>query len=196
MPDINARRSPENPDLAQERKRAKELLKALRSGDDNAIARFRSHHPRFAELTQDALQTSDVKLSDAQWVIAREYGFPSWQLLKARIEQVSGRAATATTPHSVLIWNDNATPMDFVVHLLQVVFLKTEDNSEIRIKGHGLRSTMVSQGRIPLVYRMSRLSIQTAIPTKLANRMATLPNETNPIRISKIRWPIDPTASV
>jgi ATP-dependent Clp protease adapter protein ClpS len=129
MPDINARQFPENPDLAQERKRAKELLKALRGGDDDAIARFRSHHPRFAELTQDALHAADVKLNDAQWVIAREYGFPSWQLLKAHIEQVSGRAAGATTPHSVLIWNDNATPMEFVVHLLQVVFLKTADNA-------------------------------------------------------------------
>ena len=129
MPDINASFLPEKPDLAQERKRAKDLLKALRSRDDNAIARFRSHHPRFAELTPDALRAADVKLNDAQWVIAREYGLPSWQSLKARIEQVSGRTATATTPHSVLIWNDNATPMDFVVHLLQVVFLKTEDNA-------------------------------------------------------------------
>jgi ATP-dependent Clp protease adapter protein ClpS len=129
MPDINARRSPENPDLAQERKRAKELLKALRGGDDNAIARFRSHNPRFAELTQDALRAAQVKLSDAQWVIAREYGFSSWQSLKAHIEQVSGRAARATTPHSVLIWNDDATPMEFVVHLLKVVFLKTADHA-------------------------------------------------------------------
>src|SRR6202030_3145145 len=123
MPDINARRFPENPDLAQERKRAKELLKALRSGDNDAIARFRSHHPRFAELRPDALHAADVKLNDAQWVIAREYGFPSWQSLKAHIEQVSGHAAVAATPHSVLMWNDDATPMDFVVHVLKVVFL-------------------------------------------------------------------------
>lgn len=62
-------------------------------------------------------------------MIAREYGFSSWQSLKANIEQVSGRAATATAPHSVLIWNDNATPMEFVVHLLKVVFLKTADHA-------------------------------------------------------------------
>ena len=129
MPNINASRVPEKPDLNQERKRAKELLKALRNSDGNAIARFRSYHPRFAELAQDALRAAHVKLSDAQWVIAREYGFPSWQSLMAYIEQVSGRAASGTTPHSVLMWNDNATPMEFVVHLLQVVFLKTADNA-------------------------------------------------------------------
>jgi ATP-dependent Clp protease adapter protein ClpS len=127
MPDINASSLPEKPDLAQERKRAKDLLKALRSHEVDAIARFRSHHPRFAELTQHALRAADVKLNDAQWVIAREYGFPSWQSLKAHIEQTSGRAGTV--PHSILIWNDDATPMDFVVHLLQVVFLKTADNA-------------------------------------------------------------------
>jgi hypothetical protein len=50
----------------------------------------------------------------------------------------------------------------------------------------------VGQGLIPLAYRMSWLSVQAAIPTKLANRMVTLPNEMNPIRISKIRQPIEP----
>jgi hypothetical protein len=37
-------------DIAQERKRAKDLLKALRTSDGEAIARFRSHHPCFADL--------------------------------------------------------------------------------------------------------------------------------------------------
>jgi hypothetical protein len=54
---INASRLPEKPDLAHERKRAKNLLKALRSDDSDAVTRFRSHHPRFAELTPDALPT-------------------------------------------------------------------------------------------------------------------------------------------
>ena len=129
MPNINASSLPEKPDLAQERKRAKDLLKALRSHEGDAIARFRSHHPRFADLTPDAFHAADVKLSDAQWVIAREYGFPSWPSLRAHIEQVSGRAGDETAPHTVLMWNDDATPMDFVVHLLQVVFLKTADNA-------------------------------------------------------------------
>jgi hypothetical protein len=58
MPNINASRLPEKPDLAHERKRAKNLLKALRSDDSDAVTRFRSHHPRFAELTPaDALPT-------------------------------------------------------------------------------------------------------------------------------------------
>src|SRR4029077_1716809 len=135
MPDINASSLPEKPDLAQERKRAKDLLKALRSHESDAIARFRSHHPRFADLTPDALHAADVKLSDAQWVIAREYGFPSWPSLRAHIEQVSGRAGTA--PHTVLMWNDDDTPMAFVVYLLKHVFQKSADEAhEIMLDTH------------------------------------------------------------
>ena len=135
MPNIDASRLPEKPELAQERKRAKDLFKAVCSNDGDAIARFRSHHPRFADLTPDALRAAKVKLSDAQWVIAREYGFPSWPSLKAHIQQVSGRAGTA--PHSVLMCNDEATPMAFVVYLLQHVFEKSEDDAhEIMLDTH------------------------------------------------------------
>jgi ATP-dependent Clp protease adapter protein ClpS len=135
MPNINASSLPEKPDLAQERKRAKDLLKAIRSHEGDAIARFRSHHPRFADLTPDALPAADVKLNDAQWVIAREYGFPSWRLLKAHIEQLSGRAGSA--PHTVLMWNDDATPMEFVVYLLKHIFQKSDDEAhEIMLDTH------------------------------------------------------------
>ena len=70
-------RLPEKPGLAHEAKRAKYLLKAVCSGDGPAIARFRSHHPRLKDVTPARLG-ADAKLSGAQWVIAREYGFASW----------------------------------------------------------------------------------------------------------------------
>jgi ATP-dependent Clp protease adapter protein ClpS len=124
MPDVRASdivpHFPTKPDLAQERRRAKDLLKAVRRGDDAAIVRFRAHHPRLAELTPGE-PTCHVKLSDAQWVIAREYGFASWSSLKTHIEQVSGRPP-GVVPYSVVIWNDDTTPMEFVILLLKQVF--------------------------------------------------------------------------
>jgi ATP-dependent Clp protease adapter protein ClpS len=131
MPDIRASDSvshfPTKPDLAQERRRAKDLPKAVRQGDDAAIARFRAHHPRLAELTRGE-PTVDVKLSDAQWVIAREYGFASWSSLKTHIEQVSGRPP-GVVPYSVVIWNDDTTPMEFVIFLLKQVFGNSEQDA-------------------------------------------------------------------
>lgn len=64
--------------LEQQKKRAKELLKAVRDGDADAIARWDVHHPKGAD--------ADRQLADAQLVIARENGFPSWPRMKAHID--------------------------------------------------------------------------------------------------------------
>jgi hypothetical protein len=68
--------------LEQQRKRAKELLKGLRAGEADAGRRFRLFHPKAAALDPTQL----AKLSEAQLVIARELGLPSWPKLKAHIE--------------------------------------------------------------------------------------------------------------
>ncbi|MGM0700816.1 MAG: DUF1835 domain-containing protein [Pseudomonadota bacterium] len=65
--------------LEQQRKRAKELFKAARADEPAALARILRHlSPREAPL----------KLADAQFVIARECGFPNWPRLKAHIESL------------------------------------------------------------------------------------------------------------
>lgn len=73
--------------LEQQKKRARELLNAARDGDAAAIERIRAHHPRYSPHRT-------VSLHDAQLVIAREHGFPSWPRLKAHIE---GAHAPRTT---------------------------------------------------------------------------------------------------
>ncbi|HXZ67070.1 MAG TPA: ankyrin repeat domain-containing protein [Alphaproteobacteria bacterium] len=77
---------PASPDLAQQRKRAKDLLKSVRAGDSDAIARLRYSHPRLANAPEPELHAA--KLHDAQWVIAREYGFSSWLKLKQHIDEI------------------------------------------------------------------------------------------------------------
>jgi len=72
--------SPFRLNLEQQRKRAKELLRALRSGDLDALKRFNAHHPQTQRYDASA-----VRLSNAQLVIARELGLPSWPKLKAHI---------------------------------------------------------------------------------------------------------------
>ena len=68
---------PARPDLDQQRKLAKDLLRAYRAGDPEAAARMRAELPDKAELS----------LTDAQYVLAREYGFSSWRALTEQIEQ-------------------------------------------------------------------------------------------------------------
>lgn len=71
-----ARSLPSRPDLAQQKKLAKELLQSFASGDAEARARVRSVLPDKAQIA----------LADAQLVIAREYGFNNWAALKQHIE--------------------------------------------------------------------------------------------------------------
>jgi hypothetical protein len=92
VPNPHALYLPASPDLEQQRKRAKELLKSLRSSDAEAVRRLRYNHPRLAHIAPDAIRAGVVKLADAQWVIAREYGFASWRRLKEHIDAVNGGA--------------------------------------------------------------------------------------------------------
>jgi hypothetical protein len=67
---------PARPNLAFERKQAKRLRVALHGADPDALARVRAKLKDSAETKPDEFQ-----LSDAQFTIAREYGFTSWPRL-------------------------------------------------------------------------------------------------------------------
>jgi ankyrin repeat protein len=75
---------PPRPNLDQLRKQAKDLLTAWRSGDAGALALLHEHHPGFSQA--GAPPVDRLRLSDAQWVLARQYGFPSWSRLKEEVE--------------------------------------------------------------------------------------------------------------
>lgn len=70
---------PARPDLEQQKKLAKELLAAFRRGDAEARARIRTDLP----------DKQAIALADAQYVLAREYGFKSWLALKEHIEALT-----------------------------------------------------------------------------------------------------------
>ena len=77
--------SPFQLNLEQQRKRAKELLLALRMGEADAQRRFRRYHPRGEGASEPNVTDSLAHLTEAQLVIARELGLPSWPALKAHI---------------------------------------------------------------------------------------------------------------
>ena len=88
---------PSRPSLEQLKHQAKDLLKAKNSGDLAALQRVREFHPRFAGTNDTRILAATFALSDAQLAIAREYGFPSWPKLKARVE--NSASADDERPH-------------------------------------------------------------------------------------------------
>ena len=75
-----------NPDLDQLKRQARELLEAYRARTPEALAEVRFYHSRAA--------AEAFALHDAQFVLARSYGFESWPKLKAAVDGV-----TATKLH-------------------------------------------------------------------------------------------------
>jgi len=80
---------PARVDLAQQKSQAKELLRDFAAADATAIARVRAVLP----------DKGTIVLADAQFVLAREYGFRDWSALKAHI---TDRIAAARAPHEQL----------------------------------------------------------------------------------------------
>jgi ankyrin repeat protein len=73
----------ENPDLDQLKRQAKELLDAYRASSAEAVAEVTAYH---RNATPDTFA-----LHDAQFVLARSYGFESWPKLKAAVDGVTAR---------------------------------------------------------------------------------------------------------
>src|SRR6516165_7482331 len=73
---------PVRPSLESLRKQAKKLAHGIVAGNADAIARVRAQLPK-AELP--------LSQRDAQFVLAREYGFPGWKDLVKEVKQRLGR---------------------------------------------------------------------------------------------------------
>ena len=69
--------------LEQQKKRARELQRAFNAGETQALSRVH----RWRETL-----TAPLKLVDAQFVLARELGLPSWPKLKGHIERLDASA--------------------------------------------------------------------------------------------------------
>ncbi|WP_413990614.1 hypothetical protein ACMDCR_00180 [Labrys okinawensis] len=76
---------PSSPDLAHLKKQAKALLRAARNGESAALQHFAAQLPIARDLTATELAGWELKLHDAQSVIARDYGFRSWAELKRAV---------------------------------------------------------------------------------------------------------------
>lgn len=69
------RHFPVRPDLDQLKHQAKDLQRAIRRGDAEALAEFQKFHSR------THADPANIKLSEAQFVLARSYGAISWTRL-------------------------------------------------------------------------------------------------------------------
>jgi hypothetical protein len=106
--ELPERRLPERPSLENLRNQARSLQKQHRAGDVDALSRV-------SKVVRDA--ALPLKLHDAQFVLAREYGFASWPKLveqlallgsKGRVRRENGRVWIDGVPR--LRWGASVEP--------------------------------------------------------------------------------------
>lgn len=85
------------PDLENLKKQAKLILRLHRERHYPVAAQIRKFLPRFSNVSDREILAANLKLSEAQEIVAREHGFESWQALKTGLSTTS---STVKSPPS------------------------------------------------------------------------------------------------
>jgi len=86
------RHLPERANLRHLRNEAKALLKSQRRGDREVCARFRTLR-RFSKASLEEIAAAGLSLQEAQYALALEYGFDSWNELRRHVESMPPETA-------------------------------------------------------------------------------------------------------
>lgn len=91
---------PVSPSLDQLKRQARDLLRAALSGDPAALTRIARYLPGLPAVAVSLAPQASApapRLSHALFVLAREYGFPSWPKLKAFVLASASKAEALST---------------------------------------------------------------------------------------------------
>lgn len=127
---MSSRSLPAQPDLAELKLQAKQIHRQYRDRIESAAARVLAHHPRLQQRTLLEAREVTLALADAQLVIAREYGFDTWNALKRYVEIASQCAELR--PHPRFGEALSALDAGDLDHLRALV---TADASLVRARG-------------------------------------------------------------
>jgi ankyrin repeat protein/ketosteroid isomerase-like protein len=128
---VPSRGLPGNANLEQLRKGAKSFQRAVRSGDPGAAAVVNEFHPRLASAAPRSPELAAFTRADAQLVVARQFGFPSWPKLKAHLELV---ARYARSPHEQPVGGPLDDEQAIVDEFLRLACLTYGDDDRDRLR--------------------------------------------------------------
>jgi ankyrin repeat protein len=116
---LPARKLRSRPDLDQLRRQARELRDAFAAGEPAAASEVTAH--------LRAADPGSFALHDAQFVLARSYGFDSWPKLKARVDGV-----TVDRLCEALDGGDEPAAREILRHRPELVHCEWPDHGEVR----------------------------------------------------------------
>ena len=98
--------------MEHEEVQAAALLESFQSAQPTAIDRVRQHLPQAQHLKHDELPAFSLSLSDAQTVIAREYGMKSWGDLRLAIKLQKAEYGDALDQFKQLVRSRDTAGLD------------------------------------------------------------------------------------
>jgi ketosteroid isomerase-like protein len=122
---------PGNANLEQLKKGAKSFQRAVRAGDAGAAEFVREFHPRLRDAQPGSPELNGFTRTDAQLVIARQFGFSSWPKLKAHLELV---ARYARSPHEQPVGGPLADERAVIDEFLRLACLNYGDDDPDRFR--------------------------------------------------------------
>jgi ankyrin repeat protein len=128
---VPSRGLPGNANLEQLKKGAKAFQRAVRAGDPGAAEFVREFHPRLGDAQPGSPELNGFTRADAQLVIARQFGFPSWPKLKAHLELV---ARYARSPHEQSVGGPLTDDQAVVQEFLRLACLNYGDDDPDRLR--------------------------------------------------------------
>jgi ankyrin repeat protein/ketosteroid isomerase-like protein len=122
---------PGNANLEQLKNGAKSFQRAVRAGDAGAAEFVREFHPRLRDAQPESPELNGFTRTDAQLVIARQFGFSSWPKLKAHLELV---ARYARSPHEQPIGEPLTDDQAVIDEFLRLACLTYGDDDPARLR--------------------------------------------------------------
>ena len=148
---------PVRPDLEQLKHQAKDLLRDIRKGDAEAVETFNSLYPQ-------PVDPQEVKLAQAQHVLARRYGIRSWPRLKQACDLIDA------------IWRDDINTVRSIVtkhpHLIHENARATEQcnwgppmSYAANLGRNEIIKMLAEMGAKDLEHALDRAALQSKIDT-------------------------------
>lgn len=127
--------------LEQQRKLAKDLIRAARDGDAAAISRLRA-------VRDDAgAPARALKLADAQLAVAREAGFESWPKLAAALQMRDVEAFRAAVQSGDVVRTQQLAALPHVrKHINDPMFVFGQRAAHIAAKNEAMLTTLIAAG--------------------------------------------------
>ena len=122
---------PGNANLEQLNNGAKSFQRAVRAGDPGAARVVNEFHPRLPDAQPGSPELNGFTRTDAQLVVARQFGFSSWRKLKAHLELV---ARYARSPHEQPVGGPLADEQAVIDEFLRLACLTYGEDDPDRLR--------------------------------------------------------------